>query len=101
MTKFFNKFKKIYFWHTFPILGQKFIFILYFYLFLALSGITSYGFLAPCQNLEKAPDPIPRKRPDRRTDGKMDGQTLFYRTFPVTAEGPIPAKVLMKLMENV
>ena len=25
---------------------------------------------------------------DRRTDGKMDGQTLFYRTLPAKARGP-------------
>ena len=63
----------------------------------ALSHATSYGFLAPCQNLEKVSDTIQRKCPDRRkdrrTDGRMDGrtegQTLFYRTLPATAGGPI------------
>ena len=25
---------------------------------------------------------------DGRTDGRMDAQTLFYRTFPATAGGP-------------
>ena len=53
----------------------------------ALSHTTSYGFLAPCQNLEKVNDTIQRKRPDRRKDRRTDGQTLFYRTLPTTAEG--------------
>lgn len=46
----------------------------------ALSRKTWNGFLTLYQNLEKT-----RKRPDRRTDG----QNLFYRTLPATAEGPI------------
>ena len=29
--------------------------------YLALSCTTSYGFLIPCQNLEKSNDPVPRK----------------------------------------
>ena len=68
MTKFFNKFKKPYFWSIFPILGAK--------NFLlenpALSRTTAYGFLAPCQNLEKNNDAIPRKHPDRRKEGLTD-----------------------------
>ena len=32
----------------------------------ALSHTTTYGFLAPCQNLEKTDDTIPRKHPDRQ-----------------------------------
>ena len=51
MTKFFNKLKK--FFPKNP----------------ALSRTTSYGFLAPCQNLEKTNGTIPRKRPDRQKDG--------------------------------
>ena len=46
----------------------------------------NFMFLAPFQNLEKTDDTIPRKRQDRRKDGK-DGQTLFYRTFAVTIRG--------------
>ena len=34
---------------------------------MAFLGKTSYGFLTPCQNLEKNNDPIP-KRLDRTTD---------------------------------
>ena len=49
----------------------------------ALSNATSYGFLAPFQNLEKTNDPIPRKQPDRQEDG----QTLFCSTLPGTAGG--------------
>ena len=39
------------------------------------------------QNLEKTNNLIPRK--DRRTEKRGDGDTLFYRTFPVNAEDPI------------
>ena len=54
----------------------------------ALSRKTSYGLLAPYQNLEKTNDTIPRKRPHRWKDGRKDGQTLFYKTLPATARGP-------------
>ena len=40
----------------------------------ALLRTTSYGFLAPCQNLEKTNDAVPRKRLDRRQDRRMDGR---------------------------
>ena len=49
-----------------------------------MSHTISYGFLAPCQNLEKNNDTIQRKRPDRW----KDGQTLIYRTLPATTGGP-------------
>ena len=53
----------------------------------------SHTTLAPYKNLEKTNDAIPRKRLDRRTDGRTDGwkdrQTLFHRTLPATARGPI------------
>ena len=63
----------------------------------ALSHTTSYWFLAPCQNLEKVNDTIQRKDPDRQMErqteglmeGRMDRETLFYRTLPATAGGPI------------
>ena len=35
-----------------------------------LSHTISYGFLAPCQYLEKTNDTIPRKCPDRRKGGR-------------------------------
>ena len=41
---------------------------------LALSGTTSYGFLAPSQNSEKTNYTIPRKYLDRWRDGKMERQ---------------------------
>ena len=41
----------------------------------ALSQVTSYRFLAPCQNLEKTNDTIPRKRPEKPKDGRMDRRT--------------------------
>ena len=56
---------------------------------LALSCTTSYGFLAPFQNLEKTNDTIPRKCLHRRTEGQKGGQTLFHRALPATAGGPI------------
>ena len=49
MTKFFNKNKKPYFSPIFQFLGQNFQKPV-------LSHKTSYGFLAPCQNFEKAND---------------------------------------------
>ena len=66
----------------------------------ALSCTSSYGFLAPCQNLEKVNDTIQRKCLDRWTEGQTegwtegqenrqkDGQTLFYRTLLATIGGP-------------
>ena len=71
MTKFFNIFKKPCFQPLlayFPNFAARKIFLEN----PALSRTTSYGFLASCQNLEKTNDTIPRKRPDRRTDGRTD-----------------------------
>ena len=48
-------------------------------------GTISRGFLSPCQKLEKTNDQIPRKLPDRC----MDGETLFHRTLPAMARGPV------------
>ena len=59
MTKLVNKFKKPCFCAIFPIFWAKKVFR-----DLALSQTTSYGFLAPGQNLGKTNDTIPRKRPD-------------------------------------
>ena len=88
LTKFFNKFKKPCFWPIFPNFGTKTFFLEN----PALSCTTSYGFLALCQNSEKTNDTIPRKHQDRRTDerteGRKDGQTLFYRTLLATTRGP-------------
>ena len=62
MAKSFNKFKN-------PVFGP---FLVHFPKFwgknnfpenLAMSCTTSYGFLAPSQNLEKTNDTIPRKQP--------------------------------------
>ena len=74
MTKFPNKFKKPCFS---PIFGAKIIFLEN----AAWSYTTSYGFLAPCQNLEKVNDTIQRKWLDRRKDRQ------FYRTLPATTGG--------------
>ena len=70
MTKFFNKLKKPCFWPIFPILGA-----LKFSWKIRLSRTTSHEILAPCQNLEKITDTIPRKSPDRRKDGQNDRRT--------------------------
>ena len=51
-----------------------------------------YEPLTPCYVSEKTNEPIPRKLTDRRKDGRADEQTLFYRTFPAEAGGPIKAK---------
>ena len=78
MIQFSNNFKKLCFWPIFPIFGAKKIFLEN----PALSRKTSYGFLAPCQNLEKVKDTIQRKHPDRQTEGRRDPilQDLFgYR----------------------
>ena len=44
---------------------------------LALSHTASYGFLAPCQNLEKTRDTILRKCLDRYKDGRTDRAEPF------------------------
>ena len=70
MTKSFNKFKKCCIW---PIM-------VHFPKFWGKknkprksgSNTTSYGFLAPSQNLEKTNDTIPRKHPNRRKNGRTD-----------------------------
>ena len=54
-----NNFKKTLFWPIFGFGGKKI-----FPKNLALPVITRYGFVTPCQNLEKN-NPIPRKRTDR------------------------------------
>ena len=59
------------FWSIFPSFGAKIVFLEN----LAPSRTTSYGFLEPCQDLEKTNNTIPRKRPDRRKDGWKDGRT--------------------------
>ena len=73
MTQFSNKFKKLCFWSIFgpfsPFLGQKL-----FSWKIWLSSTTSYGFLAPCQNLEKLNGTIQRKCPDRWMEGQTEGQ---------------------------
>ena len=72
------------FWVYFPNFGGK----KYFPENAALSRTTSHWILAPCQNVEKIKYTIPRKHPDRRKDGRKDGQTLFYRTLPAIDGGP-------------
>ena len=64
------------FWFIFPILGAK-IFVLQKNP--ALSRTTSYGFLEPCQNLEKTNDTIPRKYPDRWSDRWKDRRTEGWK----------------------
>ena len=68
MAKFSNKFKKPYFWPVFPIFGEKH----FFSKNQALSHTTPHGPLTPCRVSEKTNEPIPRKLPDRRTEGQTD-----------------------------
>ena len=56
---------------------------------LDLSHTTKYEFLTSYQNLEKTVDPIPRKHLDCQKKGQIYGKTLFHRTLPATAGGPI------------
>ena len=85
MTQFCNRCKKPCFWLIF---GAKKNFLEN----PALSLTTLYGFLAPCQNQEKVNDTVLRKHSDRQlegwTEGRKDGQILFYRTLPATAGCP-------------
>ena len=71
MTKFFNKNSKN------PVFGP---FLVHFPNFGGkkffqerLCHANLYRFLAPCQNLEKTNDTIPRKQSDRCKDGRMEG----------------------------
>ena len=81
----------VHFSSIFPILGAKKIFWK-----IQLSCTNSYGFLVPCQNLEKTNNTTPRKclnrrkdgRKDERKDERKDGQTKFYRSLPATACDP-------------
>ena len=53
------------------------------------SGSVTHNFIwvsSTMPNLEKTNNAIPRKRPDRRKDGRT--KTLFYRTLPATTGGP-------------
>ena len=77
MTKFFFKFKKLYFcpiFGPFPLFWGKKVFPEN----LALSRTTSQGFLATCQNSEKSNDPIPRKPLGRWKDGPFQLLTRAY-----------------------
>ena len=59
----------------------------------ALSYTSSYGFLAPCQNLQKTNDRITRKCLDRKMDERIRqkaGQTLFHRTLATARRPKIP-----------
>ena len=76
MTKFSTKFKKPvfgHFWVHFPNFWGKKIFLEN----AALSCTTSYGFLAPCENLEKVNNVNQRKHLDRQKDGRMDRPYLI------------------------
>ena len=81
--KFFQYIQKtlsfVHFWPISPIFGAKNFFLVN----PALSRTNSNGFLASCQNLEKTNDTIPRKRPDRRKDGRTD-RPYFIGPFRLT-----------------
>ena len=76
MPKYFNKLKKTvfldHFWSIFPILGVQNIFPEN----PALSRTSSYGFLGPCQNLQKLMRRFQENAwTNRRTEGRTEGQT--------------------------
>ena len=88
MAKFFNKLKKALFLANFGpfsnFWGKTFS-----PENLALSHTTTYSFLAPCQNLIQFQENTwTGRRMDRRMEGLKDGQSLFHRTLPTTAQGP-------------
>ena len=65
MTRFFFKFKTLYFWPTSTNFGGK-------KCFPKKPGIHNLiQFLVPCRNSEKPNDPIPRKQHNTQQDGKM------------------------------
>ena len=105
MTKFSNKFKKPCFWPIFPIFGAKRFFLKN----RALSRPTRHVPLTQCWVSEKTNEPIPWKltnrwkdgRVDGTTDGRIDRQTLFYRTLPATARGPIKALQSLRYINPV
>ena len=87
MTKFSNKLKNPVFFAHF---GSIFLILTAKKIFTenpTLSCTTLHGMLAPCQNLEKINDTIPRKHPDGWKDRQRNEQSLFYRTLPGTAGG--------------
>ena len=69
----------------------------------ALPRTTSYGLLAPCQNLEKGDDKIPKKCRDRRKNGRKDGQNLFHSTLLATVGCPkrdSDTGVFLQILQN-
>ena len=102
MTKFSNTLRKPCFW---LILGPFSQFLEQKKISLenpALSQTTSYGFLAPCQNLEKVNDKIQRKHLDRQKDRwKMDGR--MNRPYFIGAFGLLlgPQKSIIINMLNI
>ena len=74
MIKFFNTLKKLssgpFLVHFLNFWGKNFFCKIQ--ICLAQIHTTSYGFLAPYQNLEKTKDTILRKSPDRRKEGRTD-----------------------------
>ena len=93
MTKFSNKFKKPCFWPHFPKFDGKKIFP-------GMSSSVIHNFTWDSSTMPKFTKKFVTqfqenawtdKRTDRRTVGRKDkyGQTLFYRTLPATAGGPI------------
>ena len=83
MNKFSNKLKRTlflaHFGLIFPIFQAKKLFLEN----PTLSRPTSYGFLAPCQKLEKVNNTIQRQYLDRRKDRWKEGWTnpILYESF--------------------
>ena len=73
MTQFFFEFKKPCFWSTFSPFSN-FWGANNFFQKIQLCHTTSYEFQAPCQNVEKSSNIIPRKHPDTQKAGWKDGK---------------------------
>ena len=85
MTQFSNKFKKPCFWPIFgplsPFLGQKDF-------FKKIRPCHAQQDMGPYHRAEFQKKIMSQSQENFETDGKMDGQTLFYRTLLATVGGP-------------
>ena len=89
MTKFFNKFKKpCFFAHFSNFGGKKF--------FPGKCSSVMHNFIQVSNTIPRFRKRLDKETPgetegrkERRKDRLKDGQTLFHRTLPATAGGPI------------
>ena len=96
MTKIFNKFKNpvlTYFWSIFPIFWAK------KKIFSEKFGSVTHNFICVSSTMPKCRTNkwYNYKKTPGQTEGRNDGQTLFYRILPATSGGPISKR----LPENI